>query len=132
MAVGAAGRLQAWLGAGMAVLALGATGQAGPAQAPAPGVVTFSEHVAPILFANCTSCHRPGEAAPFPLTSFGETRPMARRIATVTISAPEASIAARVCTKSLYLPVPTSKREAYARPAITSGSNSGVLSWFAT
>ena len=27
------------------------------------GAVTFSEHVAPIIFANCTSCHRPGEAA---------------------------------------------------------------------
>ena len=36
------------------------------AQAP----ITFSEHVAPIVFANCTSCHRPGEAAPFPLGTF--------------------------------------------------------------
>jgi len=34
-----------------------------------------------------------------------------RRTATVTISAPEASMAARVSAKSLYLPVPTSKRE---------------------
>jgi len=34
-----------------------------------------------------------------------------RRTATVTISAPLASSAARVCAKSLYLPVPTSKRE---------------------
>jgi hypothetical protein len=36
---------------------------------------------------------------------------LVRRIATVTISAPEASMASRVCSKSLYLPVPTSKRE---------------------
>jgi hypothetical protein len=35
-----------------------------------------------------------------------------RRIATVTISAPEASIARRVSSKSRYLPVPTSRREA--------------------
>jgi hypothetical protein len=36
---------------------------------------------------------------------------LVRRIATVTISAPEASTAARVCAKSRYLPVPTSRRE---------------------
>src|SRR6266446_2359155 len=48
---------------------------------------------------------------------------LVRRIATVTICAPEASIAARVCAKSLYLPVPTSSRERYARPAMTSGSS---------
>src|ERR1700693_6087913 len=46
-----------------------------------------------------------------------------RRIATVTICAPEASIAARVCAESLYFPVPTSSRERYARPAMTSGSS---------
>src|SRR5438034_9629240 len=45
-----------------------------------------------------------------------------RRIATVTISAPEATIAARVSSKSRYLPVPTSSRERYARPATISGS----------
>src|SRR3989441_2611789 len=48
---------------------------------------------------------------------------LVRRIATVTICAPEASIAARVWAKSLYLPVPTSSRERYARPAMTSGSS---------
>ena len=37
------------------------------AQTPSPAAVTFSEHVAPIVFANCTPCHRPGEAAPFQL-----------------------------------------------------------------
>lgn len=43
--------------------------------------VTFSEHVAPILFTHCTSCHREGEAAPFALTTYGEARPLARQIA---------------------------------------------------
>jgi hypothetical protein len=48
--------------------------------------VTFSEHVAPILFDNCTSCHRPGEAAPFSLMSYRDARPLARAIAAVTSS----------------------------------------------
>lgn len=46
--------------------------------------VTFSEHVAAIIFNNCTSCHRPGESAPFPLTSFADARPWGRQIANVT------------------------------------------------
>jgi hypothetical protein len=36
---------------------------------------------------------------------------LVRRIATVTICAPEASTAARVSAKSRYLPVPMSRRE---------------------
>src|SRR6185436_1546294 len=47
---------------------------------------------------------------------------LVRRIATVTMFAPLASTAARVCSKSLYLPVPTRRRDEYARPAITSES----------
>src|SRR5258706_16144351 len=47
---------------------------------------------------------------------------LVRRIATVTISAPEASIARRVSSKSGYLPVPPSRREPYALPATTSAS----------
>src|SRR5690348_15161491 len=46
-----------------------------------------------------------------------------RRIATVTISAPDATIADRVAAKSLYLPVPTRRRERKACPAMTSGSS---------
>src|SRR5690606_14158267 len=45
-----------------------------------------------------------------------------RRMATVTICAPEASTAARVSSKSRYFPVPMSRREAYGRPAMTNGS----------
>src|SRR5690348_1294454 len=47
---------------------------------------------------------------------------LVRRIATVTISAPLASTARRVSSKSLYFPVPISRRERYARPAMRSGS----------
>lgn len=32
--------------------------------------VTFTRDIAPILYANCTECHRPGEVAPFSLISF--------------------------------------------------------------
>ena len=43
----------------------------------------------------------------------------------VMISAPLASTAARVSSRSLYLPVPTSKRDLYSRPAIIKGLGSG-------
>src|SRR3954469_12650924 len=43
---------------------------------------------------------------------------LTRRTATVTICAPLASIAARVSAKSLYLPVPTSRRDWYGLPAM--------------
>jgi hypothetical protein len=52
----------------------------------AQGPVTFSQHVAPILFANCTTCHRPGEAAPFQLLSYRDARPLAKAIAAATAS----------------------------------------------
>jgi hypothetical protein len=48
------------------------------AQPPAPP--TYAKDVAPILFANCTSCHRAGEIAPMSLMTYEETRPWARAI----------------------------------------------------
>ena len=51
---------------------------------PLPENVTFSEHVAPILFNNCTRCHRPGEAAPFALMNYDDAKKRARQIAEVT------------------------------------------------
>jgi hypothetical protein len=51
------------------------------AQAPAAAVApTFSRDVAPIMFAKCASCHRPGEVAPMPLLSFKDARPWAGAI----------------------------------------------------
>lgn len=32
--------------------------------------ITFSSHIAPIIYENCTPCHRPGEAGPFKLISY--------------------------------------------------------------
>lgn len=39
---------------------------------PSFAQVNYSEHIAPIIYNNCTSCHRLGEIAPFPLTNYEE------------------------------------------------------------
>ncbi|HXG48548.1 MAG TPA: hypothetical protein VNO52_13040 [Methylomirabilota bacterium] len=51
---------------------------------PLPEQVTYSEHVAPVLFENCARCHRPGEAAPFALLTYEDARKRSRQIAEVT------------------------------------------------
>ena len=53
--------------------------------APTPRI-TFSNRIAPILYANCVVCHRPGEAAPFPLISFDDVSRRGEMIARVTAS----------------------------------------------
>ncbi len=45
---------------------------------------TFHKHVAPILFANCTTCHRAGEIGPFPLLTFADAKKRAKQLAAVT------------------------------------------------
>src|SRR5262245_53341248 len=49
---------------------------------PAQSVDTpnFSKDVAPILYRNCVSCHRPGEMAPMSLLTYEQARPYARAI----------------------------------------------------
>ena len=42
--------------------------------------VTFTRDVAPIIFNKCSICHRPGEVAPMPLTSYQEVRPWSKAI----------------------------------------------------
>jgi hypothetical protein len=46
-------------------------------QNPDPAPVTFTKDVAPILQKHCQTCHRPGEAAPFPLLTYEQARPWA-------------------------------------------------------
>ena len=41
---------------------------------------TFSRDVAPILYRNCVTCHRPGEIAPMSLITYAQARPYARSI----------------------------------------------------
>ena len=42
--------------------------------------VTFAEHVAPILYESCTTCHRPGQVGPMSLLTYEDARPWARSI----------------------------------------------------
>ena len=53
---------------------------------PAAGKVTFTENIAPILYQNCVTCHRPGEAAPFSLISYEDAKKRGAILATVTKS----------------------------------------------
>jgi Copper type II ascorbate-dependent monooxygenase, C-terminal domain len=50
---------------------------ASPANAAVP---TFSKDIAPILYKNCATCHRPGEIAPMPLLTYQQARPWAKSI----------------------------------------------------
>jgi mono/diheme cytochrome c family protein len=42
---------------------------------------TFNKDIAPILYANCATCHRPGEVAPFPLLTYQDAAKRASLIA---------------------------------------------------
>ncbi len=45
---------------------------------------TLTEDIAPIIYNNCTECHRPGQAAPFTLKSYSDVKKRARQITEVT------------------------------------------------
>jgi hypothetical protein len=45
---------------------------------------TFAEDIAPIIFKNCSPCHRPGEVGPFPLLTYQDVSKRADMIAAVT------------------------------------------------
>ena len=55
------------------------TGRAGGQCAAAP---TFNKDIAPILYENCATCHRPGEVAPFSLLTYQDAAKRASLIAT--------------------------------------------------
>ena len=66
----------------VAFLALAAAGApAGAAETP-----TFAADVAPILYAECASCHRPGDVAPMSLLTYREVRPWSRAIKDKVVS----------------------------------------------
>jgi len=60
---------------GLAIVSTGV--QASFAAEPAP---TFAKDVAPIVFAKCVGCHRPGEVAPMSLLTYNDVRPWAKSI----------------------------------------------------
>ena len=53
---------------------------------PAAEKVVFTENIAPTLYQNCVTCHRPGEAAPFSLISYEDVKKRGAIVATVTKS----------------------------------------------
>jgi hypothetical protein len=59
------------------------------APAPKPAAqqhLTFTRDIAPILYSNCITCHRPGEVAPFSLIDYKDAKKHAKDLATVTES----------------------------------------------
>jgi mono/diheme cytochrome c family protein len=71
--------LEIRLPAATLLLAAAAAGGAYAAEPP-----TFNRDVAPLVFANCAPCHRPGEAGPFSLLSYADVKSHARQIVAVT------------------------------------------------
>src|SRR5688572_17914194 len=66
---------------GAATLAsLNATAQSSLTGPPGQSAPTFAKDVAPIMYAKCANCHRPGEVAPMSLLSYEDARPWARAI----------------------------------------------------
>jgi len=63
--------------AGFAALQTGTT-------AAAKAKPTFTEDIAPIIYNNCTECHRAGQAAPFTLQTYNDVKKRSRLIAKVT------------------------------------------------
>ena len=57
------------------------------AQGAAAGApVTFNRQIAPIIYRNCSACHRPGEAAPFALLSYQDAVKKGKMISKLTAS----------------------------------------------
>ncbi|MBK7311053.1 MAG: hypothetical protein IPI93_09725 [Sphingobacteriaceae bacterium] len=46
--------------------------------------ITWSEHIAPIIYKNCSPCHRPGQSGPFSLLSYADAVKKAKQIKFVT------------------------------------------------
>lgn len=46
----------------------------------APSTPTFTKDVAPVLYKNCVSCHRPGDVAPMSLLTYEDAKPWAASI----------------------------------------------------
>ena len=62
----------------LAIIALLLNSAASSAAEEIPTKVTFTEHIAPIVFNQCASCHRPGQVAPFSLLNYTDTRKHAK------------------------------------------------------
>jgi hypothetical protein len=82
---------------GMALILPAVVGLVAPfalraAPADAPGEVTFTKDVAPILQRSCENCHRPNGVAPMSLATYEDARPWARAIKQRTGIGPRAGV----------------------------------------
>src|SRR5215831_3119383 len=62
------------------------TGSQPPRAPVAERVVTFNNQIARLFQQHCQVCHRPGEAAPFSLTTYGDAYPWRQQILLATAS----------------------------------------------
>jgi tetratricopeptide (TPR) repeat protein len=69
-----------------ALLISSALSAAACSRASIPAPLTFNKNIAPILFANCASCHRPGEVAPFSLLTYADAVKHADKMAEETLA----------------------------------------------
>ena len=67
-----------------AILVAACSAEDDPVGADPSAAPTFTRDVAPIVFQSCAACHRPGEAAPFPLLSYRDVQKRAKQIVIVT------------------------------------------------
>lgn len=78
------------LRAGLVTLVCAGAAVACSATSPLPSLtpqnVTFNKHIAPIVFANCVQCHRPGEVAPFSLLTYADAKEHAKEIGEQTMA----------------------------------------------
>ena len=91
------GRQTVGVRVGVVLLVAGAMGLVAPfglnaAPAGAPGDVTFTRDIAPILQRSCENCHRADGVAPMSLSTYEEARPWARAIKQRTGIGPHAGV----------------------------------------
>ena len=55
-------------------------------------IPTFNRDVAPILYHNCSNCHRAGEVAPFALLTYDDAAKRAKQISAITASSRDAAL----------------------------------------
>src|SRR3954468_15977822 len=68
--------------AALAAVVVGSSFASVRAQSATSDSPTYTRDVAPILYKNCTGCHRPGEIGPMPLLTYADVRPRVRAIST--------------------------------------------------
>jgi len=72
------------IGAALAAYKFGSRTSQQPRYHPRPvGTITYNKDVAPIMYAHCLNCHRPGESAHLDLVSFTDAKNYAKLISKV-------------------------------------------------